>query len=118
IYVPTLFVGQGYRLAFSGEWRATAAEKRLADPKILAAMAEFARLSPAEHKLLAAKAQAMAKRNWSAGTGNLKKVFDAGITVALGTDAGNIGTLHGPSVFREMALMVEAGLTPHQVLAS
>jgi imidazolonepropionase-like amidohydrolase len=34
----------------------------------------------------------------------------------MGTDAGNIGTLHGPSVFREMALMREAGMTPFEVL--
>jgi imidazolonepropionase-like amidohydrolase len=34
----------------------------------------------------------------------------------MGTDAGNIGTLHGPSVFREMELMALAGLTPLQVL--
>ena len=47
---------------------------------------------------------------------NLKSVHDAGVPVVMGTDAGNIGTLHGPSVFREMALMQEAGLTPLQVL--
>ena len=34
----------------------------------------------------------------------------------MGTDAGNIGTLHGPSVFREMELMAQAGLTPLEVL--
>src|SRR6185369_6985690 len=49
---------------------------------------------------------------------NLLKVWNAGIPVAMGTDAGNVGTLHGPSVFREMALMAEAGLTPLQVLRS
>jgi imidazolonepropionase-like amidohydrolase len=49
---------------------------------------------------------------------NLRRVWDAGIPVAMGTDAGNIGTLHGPSVFREMALMAQAGLTPLQVLRS
>jgi len=47
---------------------------------------------------------------------NLRAVWDAGIPVAMGTDAGNIGTLHGPSVFRELGLMVQAGLTPLQVL--
>jgi len=36
--------------------------------------------------------------------------------VAMGTDAGNIGTLHGPAVFRELGLMVRAGLTPLQAL--
>jgi len=49
---------------------------------------------------------------------NLIKVWDAGITVVMGTDAGNIGTVHGPSVFREMELMQRAGLTPLQVLRS
>ncbi len=50
------------------------------------------------------------------GLVNLKRVQDSGITVAMGTDAGNPGTLHGPSVYREMDLMQQAGLTPMQVL--
>jgi imidazolonepropionase-like amidohydrolase len=54
----------------------------------------------------------------SASLTNLRKVWDAGITVVMGTDAGNIGTLHGPAVFREMAMMVQAGLTPLEVLRS
>jgi len=49
---------------------------------------------------------------------NLRRVWAEGIPVAMGTGAGNIGTLHGPAVFREMALMQEAGLTPLQVLRS
>jgi hypothetical protein len=34
---------------------------------------------------------------------------DAGVTIAPGTDAGNIGTIHGPALFREFQLMKEAG---------
>ena len=34
------------------------------------------------------------------------------------TDAGNIGTLHGPSLFREFELMSEAGLKPIEILES
>ena len=41
----------------------------------------------------------------------------AGIIIATGTDAGNIGTIHGPAIFREFQLMREAGLTPMQILA-
>lgn len=49
---------------------------------------------------------------------NLKTLEDAGITIAAGTDAGNIGTLHGPSLFREFQLMKEARLAPMQILQS
>src|SRR5205823_9010319 len=47
---------------------------------------------------------------------NLKKLEDAGVTIAAGTDAGNIGTIHGPALFREFQLMKEAGLTNMQIL--
>jgi len=47
---------------------------------------------------------------------NLKRMQEAGVTVAAGTDAGNIGTLHGPSLHREFELMAEAGLTPMQII--
>lgn len=49
---------------------------------------------------------------------NVKKIFDAGIPVAMGTDAGNPGTFHGPSVYREMALLQEAGMSPMDVLVA
>src|SRR5262249_30639447 len=38
--------------------------------------------------------------------------------IAAGTDAGNIGTLHGPAIYRELALMVESGMPPGQVLSA
>ena len=49
---------------------------------------------------------------------NLKRLADAGATIAAGTDAGNTRTLHGPSLHREFVLMAEAGLTPMQILVS
>jgi imidazolonepropionase-like amidohydrolase len=49
---------------------------------------------------------------------NLKRLADAGAIVYAGSDAGNTRTVHGPSLHRELALMVEAGLTPMQVLVS
>jgi hypothetical protein len=47
---------------------------------------------------------------------NVKAFHDAGILVALGTDAGMPGTLHGFSTLHEMELMVQAGLTPVEAL--
>lgn len=49
---------------------------------------------------------------------NLKTLNDAGIPIAAGTDAGNIGTLHGPTLFREFEIMRDAGLTPYEILVS
>jgi imidazolonepropionase-like amidohydrolase len=48
--------------------------------------------------------------------GNAKLLFDAGVTIALGTDAGMPGTPHGSSSLHEMELLVRAGLTPSQAL--
>jgi len=52
------------------------------------------------------------------GIDNLRRVHEAGVTIALGTDAGNPGTLHGPSIHYEAVVFQEAGLTPMQVLIS
>ena len=47
---------------------------------------------------------------------NVKVLHDAGVTIALGTDAGMTGTPHGTSTLREMELLVKAGLTPSEAL--
>jgi imidazolonepropionase-like amidohydrolase len=120
VYCPTLFVGMGYGYALADSWQPTEAELRRADPQILATMHDLDRIPKQlipervanairEHKTPVLPTVAMQ---------NLLKVWNGGIPVVMGTDAGNIGTLHGPSVFREMKLMAQAGLTPLQVLRS
>ncbi len=120
VYSPTLFVVSGYPLALSGTWKATPEETRRADPQILAAMDDLGEI-PAD-QLPPRVAQLMANPPTvalpSVALQNLDIVNTAGIPIAMGTDAGNIGTLHGPSIHREMALMIEAGLTPLEVLRS
>src|SRR4051794_15797786 len=56
------------------------------------------------------------KKTYDVALRNLKTLEDNGVTIAAGTDAGNIGTIHGPALFREFQLMKEAGLTPMQIL--
>src|SRR5882762_2703001 len=95
LYCPTLFVRMGYFYALSGTWQATEAERRLADPQVLAGLRldevprdklpERVAKLVSEHREVAAPTVAMQ---------NLLKVWNAGITVVMGTDAGNIGTLH------------------------
>src|SRR4051794_31701117 len=56
------------------------------------------------------------KKTYDVALRNLKTLEDNGVTIAAGTDAGNIGTIHGPAIFREFQLMKQAGLTPMQIL--
>ena len=49
---------------------------------------------------------------------NLKKLADAGVPYGFGTDAGPPGRFPGFSEHWELALMVDAGLTPHQAITA
>lgn len=118
IYCPTLFVTMGYPLALTNLWRATPEETTRADPEILAAMDDLNEIPPEKlpERFVAQLKDAKPPAPPTIAMQNLRKVLDAGITVVMGTDAGNIGTLHGPSILREMRLMQDSGLTPLEVL--
>ena len=118
IYVPTLTVEDGYRQILVHRFEphypltcvdpATLAKARSTDslpPSPLGDSAVAARVGRIQHDM-------------ATGLANLATVYRAGITVAMGTDAGNPLTLHGPSVYWEMEQMQAAGLTPMEVLVS
>jgi len=117
---PTLFVVDGYGLALSNTWKPTAIEAGRADPEILAAMDDLdgilAEKRPPVVASLIAKPQRLQAPE--VAMKNLRRLADAGVEIVMGTDAGNIGTVHGPSIHREMRMMVESGLTPLEVLRS
>jgi imidazolonepropionase-like amidohydrolase len=114
IYIPTLFVRTGYTLVLTGSFVPTPAERRGADPDVLATFEEV----KSRPELTSRPRRAPDPESDRVPLQNLKRLSEAGVTIAAGTDAGNIGTLHGPSIFRELRLMVDAGLTPREVLAS
>ncbi len=120
LYCPTLFVTMGYDLALSDQWAPTADERRLADPQVLSTLQGLSTVP--EDQLPRWVAQALREKALvtlsPVMAANLRRVWAAGVPVVMGTDAGNIGTVHGPALFREMALMQQAGLSPLQVLRS
>lgn len=124
VYEPTLYVPRGYPEVFSRNWTPTADEKRLGDPQVMAQMRDMEKLSEAEvperiRPVFRSKGMELPGQmtaGWKTAELNLLRVWNSGITITLGTDAGNIGTLHGPSIFREMAIMSHAGLTPAEIL--
>jgi imidazolonepropionase-like amidohydrolase len=113
LYVPTLFVTRGYDLVLSGRFQPTAAERRLGDPEALRSFVELTRLP--EFK---PSPRPQTEQRLTVALANLGRLSAAGVRIAAGTDAGNIGTLHGPAIYRELRLMVEAGMTPAQVLSA
>lgn len=49
---------------------------------------------------------------------NVRRANKAGVTIAMGTDSGGPGAIHGAGVPREMELMNDAGMTPMQVIVA
>jgi len=56
------------------------------------------------------------QRKFQFALDNVRLLNDAGVPIALGTDAGMPGTPHGEATLHEMQLLVRAGLTPTQAL--
>lgn len=67
----------------------------------------------------AVRASASAQRYKAAldvASRNVRRMADAGVTIAMGTDTGPVGRFQGYFELMELELMVKAGLTPRQAL--
>jgi len=92
-------------------------DRQCGDPNVIAAWGDLGKIPENERPPIPAQMSQVPERMKNSFA-NLKRMQDAGAIVAAGTDAGNIGTLHGPSLHREFELMAEAGLTPMQILVA
>src|SRR5213595_1314882 len=122
ILCPTLVVFERYGRTFSHQLNLTPEEKAWGNPEVIASL-DVTKIPqdklPQRIKDALADPKAALDRinkTYEVALPNLKKLEEAGITIAAGTDAGNIGTIHGPALFREFQLMKQAGLTPMQIL--
>lgn len=118
-YVPTLMVIEGYAEVLGRKRELLPIEWQLGQPEVIGTWLDLERLVRADQGL------ARRSQGWSARLqgrevlfANLGAVRAAGGAIAAGTDAGNIGTLHGPSLFRELELMIGAGMTPTETLVA
>src|ERR1700746_2316939 len=122
ILCPTLIVFERYGRTFANKLNLTPEERAWGNPEVIASL-DVTKIPsdklPERIKTALAKPDETLdriKKTYDVAFKNLKTLEDAGITIAAGTDAGNIGTIHGPALFREFQLMKEAGLTPMQIL--
>src|SRR5205809_1182542 len=122
ILCPTLVVFERYGRTFANKLNLTPEEKAWGNPEVIATLDVTKipqdKLPDRIKTALANPNEALdrIKKVYDVALKNLKTLEDAGVTIAAGTDAGNIGTIHGPALFREFQLMKEAGLTPMQIL--
>ena len=122
ILTPTLVVFERYSRTFANKLELTREESAWGNPDVLASL-DVTKLPEGKVPMRVAEALAnpdpvleRVRQTYDIALKNLKTLHAAGVPIATGTDAGNIGTIHGPSIFREFQLMREAGLTPMQIL--
>jgi len=120
LYTPTLMVGERYSETFAQELELTLAEHRLGQKDVINSLTDVQVLPDS---LVPVSIRQRIERSPSVPSDttamrNLTRLHDAGVPIAAGTDAGNIGTPHGPALFHEFNLMRAAGLTPREILAT
>jgi imidazolonepropionase-like amidohydrolase len=118
IVIPTLTVYEGYADVFAG--RSPAARYPL-DCVDASTRAKLERVLPEAQRAVGLQGLVRSGRAdtlYASTARNVRRMRDAGIPIAMGTDAGNPGTAHGPSVYREMEALQSAGLSAADVFAA
>ncbi len=120
ILCPTLTVSGAYLKTFGQNINFSNYELLTADPYQLGTLLDLKHIANKPlvdtYKSYANSRAFAAKKTDSISMVNLKILVDAGVTIATGTDAGNIGTLHGSSYLAELKAMLKAGMTTWQIL--
>lgn len=119
-YIPTLIVGGNYEKVLSQHLDLSRADLDLAEPHITGSLQDLQHLPDSvipgwTKRLMSGSAPNTADED-SIMAYNLRKLYRAGVNVATGTDAGNIGSLHASSYYAEIAAMHHAGLTNAEIL--
>jgi uncharacterized protein (TIGR02246 family) len=119
-YIPTLWVFHSYAAVYSKQLKLLKVEHLRGNPKVIGTLFDMYELRSTELGERQKKLQESRKPITTNPVllRNLKRVWDHGIIVAAGTDAGNVGVLHGPALFHDFALMKRAGLSNHEILVS
>jgi imidazolonepropionase-like amidohydrolase len=116
LYMTTLFVEDGYRQVFNQQVMLTDIERKLGDPEVIATWSDLAKIPPNEIPGGIPRLPPPPRR--PIAYDNLMLLESAGVRIVGATDAGNIGTLHGPALHREFELMVAAGMRPMEIIVS
>src|SRR5690606_10165719 len=117
-YIPTVASGESYERVFTRELGLTQQERDWGNPDVIDTLQDLSRLDPSRVPdwLLQMWKEGRKPVRPQVAMRNLRTLQDAVVLIATGTDAGNPGTLPGASLFRELDLMAESGLSPAELL--
>ncbi len=114
VLCPTMVVEGNYEKVLADKYSFSTDELSLNNPVTTASILDYpwpdTTLAKLYIKNLAARAQNKDLKEEPTAITNLKKLYAAGVTIATGTDAGNIGTQHVGSYFNELKAMENAGI--------
>lgn len=122
ILCPTLIVHDGYYNTFGQNLHMSHHEQRMGDPFQLGSLLDLKHLPDTTlinryyRRTNTPEKMADTKAGNDIILANLRKLSDAGVTIATGTDAGNIGTLHASSYLTEVLAMQASGMSHWQIL--
>lgn len=116
VYTPTLVVNDGYRQLRVRNFDDSRYEMQCIDPDTRAKAFLTDSLPGRPDDAVIQRAEQNALRQQTLDADNVRRVHAAGIPVAVGTDAGNPLTLHGPSIYLEMEALQRAGLSNMDVI--
>jgi len=122
ILCPTLTVYDGYMNTFGQKHSFSNLELAQSNPYQLSSLLDLKHLPDtllvSQYKSLANSEGSISrlKKSDSISMVNLKILSDAGVLIATGTDAGNIGTLHASSYLKELQAMKTSGMSNWQIL--
>jgi imidazolonepropionase-like amidohydrolase len=123
IYCPTLIVSRGYYNAY----KALKGDFALNDPNnavdpetknLLLSAHKFYKYfpNPQGYEDLLKRHEQHVNGIEKTMNDNLKRLHEAGIPIAVSTDAGNPGTLHGIAIYDEMEAMQKAGISAMDII--
>jgi len=118
IVIPTLTVYEGYADVFAGRSPAARYPLECVDSGTRAKLERVLPESQRAQGLQGLVRSGRADTLYASVARNVRRMRDAGIPIAVGTDAGNPGTAHGPSIYREMEALQSIGMPAADVLAS
>jgi len=124
ILCPTLIVHSGYINTFGQKNNPSNYELQKSDANQLGTLLDLKHVSDTllinNYKNYANSQKSISdlKKADSISMVNLKILSDAGVLIATGTDAGNIGTLHASSYLAELQAMYISGMSNWQILTA